>query len=180
MSLFDSLAIIGAITGVLGAATGVTSLVIHFLRDRARVKVDVIEASHANDAGLGLLQVQFKVDNVGNFPTTITSLKASVLDGTRKLTGKLDLLRDQKTQNAVTKGRATDTRPPLETSLSQHLNGHASEIYYATFIFLEGKIQSANDIPYVLMITHTHHTERKEGFSKPSMIQRVVGTQNPP
>ena len=176
MSNSESLTIIGVFTGIVGTVTGTISLAIHFLRDRARVKAELIEATHSNDGGLGLLSVQFKIDNVGNYPTSVTSLEAWVLDGTRKLTGELELLRDQQTQTAITKPYRTDAPPPLETSLPQHMNGHSSEIYRATFRFLEGEIHSAKEVPYELTIKHTHGTERKEGVSNPSMIQRVVGT----
>ena len=179
MSNNDSLTILAVFTGIVGSVTGIVSLAIHFLRDRARVKVALLKATHSNDGGLGLLSVQFKIDNIGNYPTSITSLEAWVLDGTRKLTGKLESLRDQQTATALTKSYRVDAPPPLETLLSQHMSGHSSEIYYATFRFLEGEIQSAKEVPFELTIVHTHGTERIEGLSKPSMFQRVVGTQNP-
>ena len=179
MSNNESLTILGVFTGIVGSVTGIISLAIHFLRDQARVKVVLLEATHSNDGGLGLLSVQFKIDNIGNHPTSVTSLEAWVLDGTRKLTGELESLRDQQTQTAITKQYRIDAPPALEIFLSQHMSGHSSEIYHAAFRFLS-EIHSGGEIPYELTVVHTHGTERKEGLSKPCMIQRVVGTQNPP
>ena len=179
MSSNDSLTIIGVVTGIVGTVTGVISLVFYVLRDRARLKVELVEATHSNDGGLGLLSVQFRIDNVGNNPTSITSLDTWILDGTRRLTGDLELLRDQHIQSSILKPYRRNSPPPLETFLPQHMDGHSSEIYHANFRFIEGEIQSGDSIRYGLTIRHTHGTERPTGLSNPSPIQRMVGTHNP-
>jgi hypothetical protein len=170
MNSNDTLAIIGVMTGIFGAVTGIISLVFSFTRDRARLRLNVHYATHTYKNGNGMIEVKFEISNVGNDPTSITDMSIRKFDGDTEIVGELSVLRDQHTQLALERSYPVDSPPPYEIFLPQRLSGHSSEVYFATFPF-PISLQSVRDlIPYKLIVKHTHNTLEKPGISKPEPV----------
>lgn len=176
MSTSDLLAVIGAVIGIGGGTAGIISLLFQFVRDKARLRLVVLHAMFGNETAVGWLDVRFEVSNVGIFPTSITGLSAWLLDGANRMTGELDKLRPNKTDFEIRTGYRPDELPQMAIPLPQRLNAHSSEIY-TTIFRLDGVIQTGNETPCGLAVSHTHGQISTEAVAHPQPIQRAVGRQ---
>lgn len=171
-----SLPLLGAVVGIVGGTAGIVSLVVQFVRDRARLQLTVLRSVFGNEPGVGWLEIRFEVNNVGNFPTSITQLSAWILDGAERLTGELDKLRPNETDTLIRTGYRPGEPPPMTVSLPQSLRGHSSEIYTAIFR-VERVIQTGRETSCGLTIRHTHAEVSVEAVTHPQPVQRAIGRQ---
>jgi hypothetical protein len=162
--------------GIVGGAAGIISLVVQFVRDRARPQLTILRSVFGNEPGVGWLEIRFEISNVGNFPTSITQLSAWMMDGMNQVTGELERLRPNESDTLIRTGYRPEEPPPMTVSLPQRLRGHSSEIYTATFR-METVIQTGQETTCGLIIRHTHAQVSAEAVTHPQPIQRAVGRQ---
>jgi hypothetical protein len=177
MSDLNFLTILSLAVGIIGGTAGVVSLLVQFVRDRARLQLAILRSIFGNEPGVGFLEVRFEVNNVGNYPTSITELTAWIMDGTSTLTAELDKLRPNKTDTAIRTGYPPDHPPPLTVPLPQRIGAHSSEIYTAIFR-AEAVIQTGRETACGMTVRHTHDQVTIEGVAHPQPIQRAIGAQN--
>ncbi len=172
----DFLSVLGVAVGIVGGTAGVISLVVQFVRDRARLQLTVLRSSFGNEPGVGWLDIRFEISNVGNFHTSVTQLNAWIMDGANRLEGELDKLRPNETDTLIRAGYRPDEPPRMTVSLPQGIGGHSSEIYTAIFR-LERSIETGHETACGLTITHTHGEISVEAVAHPQPLQRAVGRQ---